>query len=50
MHFGTFQLSAEAFDQPQTDLKAALAQNGIPDSEFVTFDEGETRIYRVSAP
>jgi L-ascorbate metabolism protein UlaG (beta-lactamase superfamily) len=50
MHFGTFQLSAEAIDQPQTDLKRALLEGGIPESEFVTLHEGETRIYRADAP
>ncbi len=46
MHFGTFQLSAEAIDQPPLDLERALSENGIPESEFVTLHEGETRIYR----
>jgi L-ascorbate metabolism protein UlaG (beta-lactamase superfamily) len=50
MHFGTFQLSAEAIDQPQADLKRALLESGIPESEFVTLHEGETRIYRADAP
>jgi L-ascorbate metabolism protein UlaG (beta-lactamase superfamily) len=49
MHFGTFQLTPEPIDQPLIDLKAALAQSGISDREFVTFHEGETRIYRVPA-
>ena len=49
MHFGTFQLTPEPIDQPQADLKAALSQSGIPDGEFVTLHEGETRIYRVPA-
>ena len=47
MHFGTFQLTPEPIDQPQADLKAALSQSGISDGEFVTLDEGETRIYRM---
>jgi L-ascorbate metabolism protein UlaG (beta-lactamase superfamily) len=46
MHFGTFQLTAEAIDQPQTDLKRALSDSAVPEAEFVTLDEGETRIYR----
>jgi L-ascorbate metabolism protein UlaG (beta-lactamase superfamily) len=50
MHFGTFQLSVEAIDQPQSDLKRALAEKGIPESEFVTLDEGETRIFRRDPP
>jgi L-ascorbate metabolism protein UlaG (beta-lactamase superfamily) len=46
MHFGTFQLSAEPIDQPLADLGRALAENGIPETEFVTLEVGETRIYR----
>jgi L-ascorbate metabolism protein UlaG (beta-lactamase superfamily) len=46
MHFGTFQLTTEAIDQPQADLKRARSESGIPDSEFITLHEGETRIYR----
>lgn len=49
MHFGTFQLTTEAIDQPVIDLKAALAANGVPESEFVTQPEGETVVYRVAA-
>jgi L-ascorbate metabolism protein UlaG (beta-lactamase superfamily) len=45
MHFGTFQLTPEAIDQPQADLEAARSQSGISDKEFVTLHEGETRIY-----
>jgi hypothetical protein len=44
MHFGTFQLTTEAIDQPPADLKRALSESGIPEVDFV--DEGETRIYR----
>ena len=47
MHFGTFQLTPEDIDQPQADLKAALFQSGVSETEFVTLHEGETRIYRV---
>ena len=45
MHFGTFQLSSEAIDQPKIDLEAALSQQDVPDEQFVTLAEGETRIY-----
>lgn len=48
MHFGTFQMSTEAIDQPQADLKIALARANIPESKFVTLQEGETRVYRLS--
>jgi L-ascorbate metabolism protein UlaG (beta-lactamase superfamily) len=47
MHFGTFQLTPEAIDQPQADLKVARSQSEISDKEFVTLHEGETRIYRL---
>ena len=50
MHFGTFQLTAEPIDQPQADLKRALFDSGIPESEFVTLHEGETRIYQADRP
>ena len=49
MHFGTFQLTAEAIDQPQADLKRALSEGGVSESEFVTLHEGETRIYRADS-
>lgn len=45
MHFGTFQLSNEAIDQPKIDLKHALAEAGISEEKFVTLHEGETRVY-----
>jgi L-ascorbate metabolism protein UlaG (beta-lactamase superfamily) len=45
MHFGTFQLTTEAIDQPQADLKLALAKSGIPENQFVTLQEGETRSF-----
>jgi L-ascorbate metabolism protein UlaG (beta-lactamase superfamily) len=49
MHFGTFQLTPEPIDQPLIDLRAALAQSGIPDREFVTLHEGETQVYKAQA-
>jgi L-ascorbate metabolism protein UlaG (beta-lactamase superfamily) len=45
MHFGTFQLSGEAIDQPPKDLKTALTAAGVPEQDFITMNEGETRIY-----
>ena len=45
MHFGTFQLTTEAIDAPQAELRQALLASGIADGEFVTLHEGETRIY-----
>jgi L-ascorbate metabolism protein UlaG (beta-lactamase superfamily) len=46
MHFGTFQLTPEAIDQPLIDLRDALLQSGLSDQEFATLREGETRVYR----
>jgi len=48
MHFGTFQLSAEGIDQPLLDLARSLREQGISESDFVTLEVGETRIYRAS--
>jgi L-ascorbate metabolism protein UlaG (beta-lactamase superfamily) len=45
MHFGTFQLTPEPIDAPPADLRRALRESGIPDGEFVTLHEGETRFY-----
>lgn len=45
MHFGTFQLTAEAIDAPQAELKRALADIRVAETEFVTLHEGETRVY-----
>jgi hypothetical protein len=46
MHFGTFQLSAESIERPVADLRHALAADGVPETEFVTLEVGETRVYR----
>lgn len=43
MHFGTFQLSAEAIDQPVIDLKIALQQHNLNENCFITLHEGETK-------
>lgn len=45
MHFGTFQLAAEAFDQPQKDLKEALEKEGLSQDSFIILHEGETKIF-----
>ena len=45
MHFGTFQLTPEAIDQPIKDLAQALSDNGIPESQFIALHEGETRVF-----
>jgi len=43
MHFGTFQLTAEAIDAPERELAAAKAAAGVAGDDFVTLDVGETR-------
>jgi L-ascorbate metabolism protein UlaG (beta-lactamase superfamily) len=45
MHFGTFQLTPEPIDAPRSELARALAESGIPPAEFVTLEEGETRVF-----
>ena len=45
MHFGTFQLTAEAIDQPEKDLALAKTEALIPDNAFTTLDCGETRMF-----
>ncbi len=42
MHFGTFQLTDEAIDQPIIDLAAALRGAGVNPAEFVVPRFGET--------
>ncbi|WP_088673443.1 MBL fold metallo-hydrolase [Rhizobium sp. R339] len=46
MHFGTFQLAAEPFEQPQAQLREALEREGLGRDSFITLQEGETRIYQ----
>jgi L-ascorbate metabolism protein UlaG (beta-lactamase superfamily) len=45
MHFGTFQLTPEAIEEPKQELARALLQGGIPDGQFVVLEEGETRVF-----
>lgn len=45
MHYGTFQLSAEGFNQPVLDLKVALEKQALSDSEFITMEHGATNLY-----
>lgn len=42
MHFGTFQLTDEAIDQPAKDLKAALQAAGIGADDFAVPKNGQT--------
>lgn len=45
MHWGTFQLTAEVADEPPRQLATALAEQGLPASEFAVFRHGETRTF-----
>lgn len=46
MHYDTFQMSSEGYEQPIEDLKKALAQKQLDPGCFITLPEGETRIFR----
>lgn len=43
IHFGTFQLTDEGFDDPVKDLKKVLEKYKIPETDFTTLEVGETR-------
>jgi L-ascorbate metabolism protein UlaG (beta-lactamase superfamily) len=43
MHFGTFQLTNEAIDEPLRALAAARTAHGVAEADFTTLDFGETR-------
>jgi L-ascorbate metabolism protein UlaG (beta-lactamase superfamily) len=44
MHFGTFQLTYEAIDQPERDLAAALEKLRVNPQAFQVISPGETRL------
>lgn len=50
VHWGTFKLTQEAFDQPPRDLAAALRQQGLPDTCVWLMRHGETRAVSIDTP
>jgi L-ascorbate metabolism protein UlaG (beta-lactamase superfamily) len=45
MHYGTFHLADEPFDEPLALLAEARAAAGLRDEEFTTLEAGETRVF-----
>jgi len=42
IHYGTFQLGDDAFDQPTKELKLALTERAIPPNHFIILPEGQS--------
>lgn len=47
IHFGTFQLTEEAIDQPIKDLRQTLEKKKLFKNEFEVLAEGETRTFQL---
>ena len=48
MHFGTFQLTDEAIDEPVRALERARTEHGVPAEAFRTLDFGDTVVLSAS--
>lgn len=48
IHFNTFQLTAEAIDQPEKDLMQALMQQQIDAASFLVIKEGQTQHFSLN--
>jgi L-ascorbate metabolism protein UlaG (beta-lactamase superfamily) len=46
IHFGTFQLSSEGFEQPLSGLRDALTNQRLPLGSFITLHEGKPDFFR----
>ncbi|MDJ0838856.1 MAG: MBL fold metallo-hydrolase [Acidobacteriota bacterium] len=41
IHFGTFKLADDGYEEPVTDLRKAMAEANLPDERFLTLVNGE---------
>ena len=50
IHWGTFVLTTEPFDQPPKDLAVAVERAGLPPDAFKPFRHGEMRVLQRNGP